>query len=374
MPKVLPPPSSSVTAWCATSFWPRSPPRSAAPASRCARRPAGLPRDRTAFGHSRLRQLSAEPSAHQQRSRAQGRHIRRMDRATHRHPRAPHRRCRRIDLRSCRARCARRARPCACRCPIDRSHRAGDLDARQHFPGQRGYGAGRSWHYPWRRIRFASGLLRLRLRAGDGGRSSQIRRVFASAGDRRRDVFAHSRLDRPLHLRAVRRRRRRCRARCAGPAGHARRPRHPYHPFALRRPAQVEALCRRRAVIDRHRRPPAHGGPRGFQHAVAMITDVVEDAFKATGYTADDVDWFIPHQANRRIIDGSAHKLGIAPAKSSSRSTATAIPRQLRFRWRLPTRLRTAASSAAISCCSKPWVAASPGGRRWCAGKPYRRG
>jgi 3-oxoacyl-[acyl-carrier-protein] synthase-3 len=56
-------------------------------------------------------------------------------------------------------------------------------------------------------------------------------------------------------------------------------------------------------------------GREVFRHAVAMITDVVEDAFKATGYTAEDVDWFIPHQANRRIIDGSAHKLGISPAK-----------------------------------------------------------
>jgi 3-oxoacyl-[acyl-carrier-protein] synthase-3 len=56
-------------------------------------------------------------------------------------------------------------------------------------------------------------------------------------------------------------------------------------------------------------------GREVFKHAVAMITDVVEDAFKATGYTADDVDWFIPHQANRRIIDGSAYKIGIAPGK-----------------------------------------------------------
>jgi len=56
-------------------------------------------------------------------------------------------------------------------------------------------------------------------------------------------------------------------------------------------------------------------GREVFRHAVAMITDVVEDAFKATGYTADDVDWFIPHQANKRIIDGSAHKLGIPPEK-----------------------------------------------------------
>ena len=47
-------------------------------------------------------------------------------------------------------------------------------------------------------------------------------------------------------------------------------------------------------------------GREVFKHAVAMITDVIEDAFKATGYTAADIDWFVPHQANKRIIDGSA--------------------------------------------------------------------
>ena len=52
-----------------------------------------------------------------------------------------------------------------------------------------------------------------------------------------------------------------------------------------------------------------------FRHAVGMITDVVEHAFAATGCTAEDVDWFVPHQANKRIIDASAHKLGVAPAK-----------------------------------------------------------
>ena len=52
-----------------------------------------------------------------------------------------------------------------------------------------------------------------------------------------------------------------------------------------------------------------------FKHAVAMITDVIEDAFKATGYSAADIDWFVPHQANKRIIDDSAHKLGIDPRK-----------------------------------------------------------
>lgn len=56
-------------------------------------------------------------------------------------------------------------------------------------------------------------------------------------------------------------------------------------------------------------------GREVFRHAVAMITDVIEAAFNATGYTAADIDWFVPHQANKRIIDGSAYKLGIAPEK-----------------------------------------------------------
>ena len=52
-----------------------------------------------------------------------------------------------------------------------------------------------------------------------------------------------------------------------------------------------------------------------FRHAVGMVTDVIKDAFAATGTTAEDLDWFVPHQANRRIIDASAQKLGIAPEK-----------------------------------------------------------
>ncbi len=56
-------------------------------------------------------------------------------------------------------------------------------------------------------------------------------------------------------------------------------------------------------------------GREVFRHAVGMITDVIEDAYKATGYGSNDIDWFVPHQANRRIIDGSAKKLGIAPEK-----------------------------------------------------------
>jgi 3-oxoacyl-[acyl-carrier-protein] synthase-3 len=56
-------------------------------------------------------------------------------------------------------------------------------------------------------------------------------------------------------------------------------------------------------------------GREVFKHAVGMITDVIVDAFNATGMSAEDITWFVPHQANKRIIDASAHKLHIAPEK-----------------------------------------------------------
>jgi len=56
-------------------------------------------------------------------------------------------------------------------------------------------------------------------------------------------------------------------------------------------------------------------GKEVFKHAVGMITDVVTSALAAGGATADDLDWFVPHQANLRIIDASAKKMGIAPSK-----------------------------------------------------------
>lgn len=56
-------------------------------------------------------------------------------------------------------------------------------------------------------------------------------------------------------------------------------------------------------------------GREVFKHAVGMITDVIEATFSAVGITAEDLDWFVPHQANKRIIDASAKKLGIAEQK-----------------------------------------------------------
>jgi 3-oxoacyl-[acyl-carrier-protein] synthase-3 len=56
-------------------------------------------------------------------------------------------------------------------------------------------------------------------------------------------------------------------------------------------------------------------GREVFKHAVGMITDVIVDAFNATGLNVDSIDWFVPHQANKRIIDATGHKLHIAPEK-----------------------------------------------------------
>ena len=56
-------------------------------------------------------------------------------------------------------------------------------------------------------------------------------------------------------------------------------------------------------------------GREVFKHAVGMITDVIEATYADAGISSEDLDWFVPHQANKRIIDGSARKLGIAEEK-----------------------------------------------------------
>ena len=56
-------------------------------------------------------------------------------------------------------------------------------------------------------------------------------------------------------------------------------------------------------------------GPEVFRHAVGKITDVVYATLEKTGYTVADLDWFVPHQANKRIIEGAGNKLGLPPEK-----------------------------------------------------------
>jgi 3-oxoacyl-[acyl-carrier-protein] synthase III len=56
-------------------------------------------------------------------------------------------------------------------------------------------------------------------------------------------------------------------------------------------------------------------GREVFRHAVQKISGVIEETLVETGYAADEIDLFIPHQANKRILDGIAKKLGVAPEK-----------------------------------------------------------
>lgn len=52
-------------------------------------------------------------------------------------------------------------------------------------------------------------------------------------------------------------------------------------------------------------------GKEVFRHAVVNLAETVRHTFEVTGLSGADIDWFVPHQANRRIIDATADKLGI---------------------------------------------------------------
>ena len=56
-------------------------------------------------------------------------------------------------------------------------------------------------------------------------------------------------------------------------------------------------------------------GKEVFKHAVTNLAAVVDETLSAAGLNTDDVDWIVPHQANKRILDGTARKLGISPEK-----------------------------------------------------------
>jgi 3-oxoacyl-[acyl-carrier-protein] synthase-3 len=57
-------------------------------------------------------------------------------------------------------------------------------------------------------------------------------------------------------------------------------------------------------------------GREVFRQAVQHLTNVVDEALTANGLSAADIDWLVPHQANRRIIDAMGRKLGLAPEKT----------------------------------------------------------
>ena len=56
-------------------------------------------------------------------------------------------------------------------------------------------------------------------------------------------------------------------------------------------------------------------GREVFRHAVTNLTSVLHEAMKAAELQPADIDWVVPHQANARIIDATARKLGLDPDK-----------------------------------------------------------
>lgn len=56
-------------------------------------------------------------------------------------------------------------------------------------------------------------------------------------------------------------------------------------------------------------------GREVFRHAVANMADAIDLAIKTNGLTAADIDWFVPHQANQRILDATARKVGVHPSR-----------------------------------------------------------
>jgi 3-oxoacyl-[acyl-carrier-protein] synthase-3 len=56
-------------------------------------------------------------------------------------------------------------------------------------------------------------------------------------------------------------------------------------------------------------------GREVFKHAVGNIASVMKETIEAAGLTPQDIDWFVPHQANKRILEGTAKKLGVAEEK-----------------------------------------------------------
>ncbi|GAB4174232.1 MAG: ketoacyl-ACP synthase III [Thalassobaculales bacterium] len=56
-------------------------------------------------------------------------------------------------------------------------------------------------------------------------------------------------------------------------------------------------------------------GKEVYRHAVVKLAEVVDEALAANGLSSADVDWLVPHQANRRIIDGMAQRFRLPPEK-----------------------------------------------------------
>ena len=80
-------------------------------------------------------------------------------------------------------------------------------------------------------------------------------------------------------------------------------------------------------------------GREVFRHAVAKLSSAVEEALAANGLAQSEIDWLVPHQANRRIIDAMGRKLGLPPERvvvtvdRHANTSAASIPLALSEAW-----------------------------------------
>lgn len=80
-------------------------------------------------------------------------------------------------------------------------------------------------------------------------------------------------------------------------------------------------------------------GQEVFRHAVSRMSEVVAEALEANNMTAEQIDWLVPHQANKRIIDSTARKLSLPPEKivltvqDHGNTSAASIPLAFSVAW-----------------------------------------
>ena len=110
-----------------------------------------------------------------------------------------------------------------------------------------------------------------------------------------------------------------------------------------RAPATAETVAARQHYVRMN-------GREVFKFATRVLVDSAERVLDECGVAVDEVDVYVPHQANVRIIDHARRSSGSRKSEPSSTLTVSATPRPARFRSRSPTRRPTGGSRRASSC------------------------
>src|SRR5581483_9046741 len=232
----------------------------------------------------------ARPGGHERRPLEDRRHVGRMDRHTHRHPRAEARRRPARDVRPLRAGLRPRARDGRGRSGIDRPARRRDGDARHGVPVD-GRAARRSPRHARRSgVRPGRGLHRLRVRDRAGPRDDRRRACAPRARRRRGRAVVDPRLDEPVDQGGF------LGFELGADGGGGR---HLWLPGSGTR------------AFDGAGKYVKMNGREVFRFATRVMVTSAEAILRECGKTVEDVDVYVPHQATVRIIDHAARKVDI---------------------------------------------------------------